>query len=103
MGETLLGCVVLSACVALAFVLSGMEAGVMAMSRFRLRRQMRAGIRRAQLLHGYLENPEEFLWTILVGNTLATFAVFCVIGITLYNGCDGRPVLFAAGLALAVF
>ena len=63
MGSLLLFWVVLVCCLALSFLLSGMEAGILALSRFRVRRQMRAGIRRAQLLHEYLEKPENFLWT----------------------------------------
>src|SRR5712691_11630593 len=63
------------ACLVLSFVLSGMEAGVFALSRLRIRRQMRAGIRSARVLHDFLENPENFLWTILVGNTVANFII----------------------------
>jgi len=59
------------ACLAVSFVLSGMEAGVFALSRLRIRQQMRAGKASAKVLHDYLENPENFLWTILVGNTVA--------------------------------
>ena len=45
--------ILLLACVATAFLLSGMEAGVFALSRLRIRQQMRAGNPRAQALHGY--------------------------------------------------
>src|SRR5712691_9631463 len=62
-------------CLALSFLLSGMEAGVFALSRLRVRQQMRAGRRAARMLHGFLENPENFLWTILVGNTVANFII----------------------------
>src|SRR2546429_6165865 len=58
---------------ALSFFMSGMEAGVFALSLLRIRQWMRAGKLRAKVLHGYLERPEDFLWTILVGNTLANF------------------------------
>ncbi len=58
-------------CVVLSFLFSGMGAGVLALSRLRIRQMMRAGDRRATVLLGYLESPENFLWTILVGNTLA--------------------------------
>lgn len=61
---------------AVSFLLSGMEAGVFALSRLRIRQQMRVGRPSARVLHGFLENPENFLWTIFVGNTLANFAVF---------------------------
>src|SRR5262245_8847543 len=63
-------------CLVASFFLSGMEAGVFALSRLRIRQQMRAGRRSAQVLHRFLENPENFLWTIVVGNTLANFAIF---------------------------
>jgi CBS domain containing-hemolysin-like protein len=62
-------------CLALSFLLSGMEAGVFALSRLRIRQQMRAGRRSAGVLYQYLEHPENFLWTILVGNTLANFYI----------------------------
>ena len=67
---------IFAACLVLSFFLSGMEAGVFALSRLRIRQQMRAGRVSAQVLHRFLENPENFLWTIVVGNTLANFAVF---------------------------
>jgi putative hemolysin len=88
---------------ALSFFLSGMEAGVLALSRFRIRRQMRSGNRRAQLLHQYLENPESFLWTILVGNTLATVAAFSLVAIALFDVLRGRPAWFAVSFAALVF
>src|SRR5438477_9367694 len=62
-------------CLVLSFVLSGMEAAVFALSRLRIRRQMHAGRRSAKVLHDFLENPENFLWTILVGNTVANFII----------------------------
>lgn len=65
----------LGVCLALSFLFSGMEAGVFALSRLRVRQQMRAGRASARVLHELLERPERFLWTILVGNTL----VNCVV------------------------
>jgi putative hemolysin len=73
--ETLIW-LIFAACLALSFLLSGMEAGVFALSRIRIRQQMRAGRGSARALHQYLENPENFLWTILVGNTVANFFIF---------------------------
>jgi CBS domain containing-hemolysin-like protein len=64
-----------------SFFMSGMEAGVFALSRLRIRQRMREGNRRAAALYGYLEKPENFLWTILVGNTLANI-VAVSIGVT---------------------
>ncbi|MDB6059456.1 MAG: Mg/Co transporter-like protein [Verrucomicrobiales bacterium] len=65
-------------CVALSFLFSGMESGVLALNRFRIRHLMRSGNKRAAVLNHYLDNPEDFLWTILVGNTVANIAVFSI-------------------------
>jgi CBS domain containing-hemolysin-like protein len=62
----------------LSFFLSGMESGVFALSRLRIRHYVRQGQRRARVLHEYLEKPESFLWTILIGNTLAAVAVVSI-------------------------
>jgi CBS domain containing-hemolysin-like protein len=75
-------------CVALSFLFSGMETGVLALNRFRIRQRMRSGDRRAAVLHGFLQNPEDFLWTILVGNTVVNFVLFSlgVIQVRLWLG-----------------
>src|SRR6516162_2643439 len=65
----------IAGCLVVSFVLSGMEAGVFALSRLRIRQQMRSGSRSAKVLHDFLEHPENFLWTILVGNTVANFVI----------------------------
>src|SRR6266700_4961685 len=75
MGKAGLIWIVFAICLALSFLLSGMEAGVFALSRLRVRQQMRSGRRSAKVLHHFLENPENFLWTILVGNTVANFLI----------------------------
>src|SRR5437773_2016662 len=68
----------------LSFFFSGMEAGVLALSRLRIRQLMRAGKPRAKVLFGYLEKPEDFLWTILVGNTLANFVAIGLLVLVLH-------------------
>ena len=75
MNTNLLNWLVFAACLGPSFLLSGMEAGVFALNRLRVRRLARAGKPSAKLLHGFLENPEKFMWTILVGNTLANFLI----------------------------
>jgi len=70
---------VLLFCAGFSFFLSGMEAGVLALSRLRIRQLKRSGNARAAVLYGYLENPEVFLWTILVGNSLANLTFFCLL------------------------
>src|SRR5215472_5735924 len=90
-------------CLGLSFFLSGMEAGVFALSRLRIRQQSRAGVRSAQLLHTYLENPENFLWTILVGNTVANAIILGWLVMMLHHSLAGRVGWFALVYALAVF
>src|SRR5258706_9046145 len=79
---------------ALSFLLSGMEAGVFALSRLRIRQQMRAGRRSAKALHDYLEHPENFLWTILVGNTVANFLILGLLVMMMHQALGQRPVWF---------
>jgi putative hemolysin len=66
---------ILVPCLFVSFLLSGMEAGVFALNRLRVRRLARAGRPSAKFLSRFLENPERFLWSILVGNTLANFLI----------------------------
>lgn len=72
--DLLILCLVIG-CAAMSFLMSGMEAGVLALSPLRVRQLRRAGNPRAEVLHRFLERPENFLWTILVGNTIANLAV----------------------------
>jgi len=90
-------------CLALSFFLSGMESGVFALSRLRIRQQAKAGVRSAKLLHDYLENPENFLWTILVGNTVANALVLGWLVVMLHHYMAGRLGWFALVYAAAVF
>ncbi|HEX3797519.1 MAG TPA: CNNM domain-containing protein [Verrucomicrobiae bacterium] len=66
-------------CVVLSFLFSGMEAGVLALNRLRIRQMMRTGDPRATVLMAYLNSPENFLWTILVGNTLANLGAVSLL------------------------
>src|ERR1041385_7993746 len=94
--------ILLFTCVATAFLLSGMEAGVFALSRLRIRQQMRAGNPRAQALHGYLEHPEHFLWTILVGNTLASVVAVAIVVAGWHEWLGGQPALFLLALLVSL-
>lgn len=88
-------------CLVWSFVLSGMEAGVFALSRLRIRQQMRAGVRSAEVLHEYLEHPENFLWTILVGNTVANILILGWL-VVLLRQVLPSPVQFVAVFSLVV-
>lgn len=80
--------------IAISFLLSGMEAGVFALSPLRVRQRMRAGHRRAIALFSYLEHPENFLWTILVGNTLANLVAASLAVHGLHQWLGHAPGLF---------
>jgi len=90
-------------CLALSFLLSGMEAGVFALSRLRVRRQMRAGRASARVLHRFLEQPENFLWTILVGNVLVNFAIFGWLFVMLHDWLVGQRVGLVLAFVAGVF
>jgi putative hemolysin len=79
---------------AVSFLCAGMEAGVMALSRWRIRQQAREGRRRARVLMGYLDKPENFLWSILVANTLANFGAIGMIVFEIFDtSLRGHPFL----------
>jgi putative hemolysin len=83
--------------------MSGMEAGVFALSRLRIRQHMRAGRRSAQVLHRYLENPENFLWTIFVGNTIANLIVLGWLTAYLHQFLQHHRLWFVVLFSMAVF
>src|SRR3954466_9502464 len=90
------------ASLALAFILSGMEAGVFSLSRWRIRHHMRSGNQRARALYSYLENPNPFLWTILVGNTIASVIAVSLMVMFFYQYLAQWPALFIATLVASV-
>ncbi|MEO5803309.1 MAG: CNNM domain-containing protein [Verrucomicrobiota bacterium] len=94
---------VLGLSLALSFLFSGMESGVFALNRLRIRQLMRAGNHRATVLHRFLENSENFLWTIFVGNTVVNFTIFTLITWALHHGLNERPVLELLSFIIAVF
>jgi CBS domain containing-hemolysin-like protein len=93
----------LGLCLLLSFLLSGMEAGVFALNRLRVRRLARTGAVEAQILHGFLEQPEKFLWTILLGNTLVNFLILGWVIAKLHERFDGHTALIVALFTVVVF
>lgn len=87
----------------LSFLLSGMEAGVFALNRLRIRHLARTGNVSAKLLQNYLENPENFLWTIVVGNTVVNFAILGLLIAALNVAFGHKRVLFIAAFVVVVF
>lgn len=96
--STGLTAVIVVVATAVAFLLSGMEAGVFALSRFRIRRLARQGGHRASRLQGFLDHPENFLWTILIGNTLATFTVVTTVAWSLRGWMARNPAGFMSAM-----
>ena len=88
---------------ALSFLFSGMESGVFALNRLRIRQLLRAGDSRAQVLHRYLEDSENFLWTIFVGNTLVNFTIFTLIALSLHGWLQKWPALELLFFLAAIF
>jgi putative hemolysin len=102
MMDTLL-VVILPLCLAAASLCAGMEAGIFTLGRWRIAQQMRAGQRSAARLYSYLQNTENFLWTILVGNTLALFFAMWIIAVALIRAFSARPFLFWVSFLGAAF
>ena len=90
-------------CLLLSFLLSGMESGVFALNRLRVRRLARLGNSQAQILHSFLEKPEKFLWTILVGNTLVNFLILGWVIAKLHEWFGGQTLLIVVLFAVIVF
>jgi len=90
-------------CLGLSFVLSGMEAGVFALNRVRLRQQARSGRKTAIRLMKFLNNPEQFLWTLFIGNTLVNFFILAWALMVLEFHLGRWPVLLWGAFAVVVF
>ncbi len=88
---------------AASFLFSGMEAGLPLVNRLRVRNLVRQGHAAARALHGLLEAPEEFLWTILVGNTLMTFALMGTTLLLLHQALATHQWVLLATLGVAAF
>ncbi|HOW67220.1 MAG TPA: hemolysin family protein [Candidatus Paceibacterota bacterium] len=86
--------VVILICLSLSFLFSGMEAGVLALNRLRIRQRLRAGDRRAGLLLGFLEDRESFLWTIFIGNSLTNFLAVGLVAMSLDEWVGGNAMVF---------
>src|ERR1700759_4884957 len=91
MDNSILNYILLALCFGASFLLSGMEAGVFSLNRLRIRRLARNNKSSAQILNRFLEKPERFLWTILVGNTLANFIILGWILAELHEWFLGAP------------
>lgn len=89
-------------CFLLSGFFSGMEAGVLSLNRERLRTYLKQGNKSANALYRYLEEPAEFLWTILAGNILFSFAALFSLVMALMNVARTYPWWFALFFLLFV-
>jgi putative hemolysin len=103
MEKTALIILVIGFCLVLSFLFSGMEAGVLALNQLRVRQLTGAGNRNAKYLHAYLESPEDFLWTILIGNTLANFAAVGLVVVLLHAWLGQWPWLLLVSFLAVMF
>lgn len=87
---------------ATSFLMSGMESGVYALNRVRVQQMKRKGNGRAARLSGFLDSPEPFLWTILVGNTLANLVTVSLGFLGLERWLGTRPWVFWSAFVLAL-
>ena len=94
---------VLPACLAVSFLCSGMEAGLFTLGRWRIMQQMRAGQARAERLYAYLQDTENFLWTVLIGNTIAFFGAMWIVAIALLRAVQGHSFSFWLTFLVAAF
>ncbi len=95
--------IILPLCLATAALCAGMEAGIFTLGRWRIAQQMRAGQRSAARLYRYLQKTENFLWTVLVGNTLALFFAMWIVAVALVQKFPGRPLLYSTSFLGAAF
>ncbi len=63
----------------MSFLFSGIEVGFMALNPVRIRRLAKNRFYAAENLKKHLEEPEPFLWTILLANTAANFLVVALV------------------------
>lgn len=83
--------------------MSGMEAGVFALSPLRIRQLRRQGDKRAEVLQEFLARPEDFLWTILVGNTFSNISIFVLLVLLFQRAVDGEFWISVVFYILAIF
>lgn len=94
---------VLLLCLGVSFVLSGMETGMLALNRLRLRYLVRQGDKSARVLHRHIQQPERFLLTILVGNAVASISVMLISVHLLRRWLGDHHWLWLAGLLVVAF
>lgn len=93
----------LIACLALSFMLSGLESAVMAVSRVRVRHAASEGDRRARRLLPLLEDRDALIGCITVANHLTNLAAFLLVAFPVIHQATLWGYVLAFVIALPVF
>ncbi len=89
-----------AACALVAFIFSGIEAGILSVNRVRLRHRMKLGDPAAQKLHRLLAHPERVLVTVLLVTNLSN--IFAITLTTRHFVQELGPVGYLVGLAVCL-
>jgi CBS domain containing-hemolysin-like protein len=95
--------ILLLLCLALSFMLSGLESAVMAVSRVRVRHAASAGDRRARGLLPLLEDRDALIGCITVANHLTNLVAFLLVAFPVIHHASLWGYVLAFALALPVF
>lgn len=90
-------------CLALSFMLSGLESAVLAVSRVRVRHAASAGDRRARRLLPLLEDRDALIGCITIANHLTNLFAFLLIALPVIHSASVWSYAIAFVLALPVF
>jgi CBS domain containing-hemolysin-like protein len=94
--------ILLIGCLALSFMLSGLESAVLAVSRVRVRHAASEGDRRARRLLPLLEDRDALIGCITVANHMTNLAAFAILALSLLRNASVWHYAIAFVLALPV-
>lgn len=87
----------------MAIFFSGLEAGLFGLSRLRVRQQVRAGNRRAAILHDQLASFERVLRNVLAARAIAEVVVLSLAVVCLWRLFRSSPGLFSSAVCATAF
>ncbi|MCS1409394.1 MAG: hypothetical protein M2R45_02575 [Verrucomicrobia subdivision 3 bacterium] len=82
---------------------SGIEAGFLALNPIRIRRLARAKYHAAANLKRHLDDPEPFLWAILIANTAANFSFVAIVFYALERYLSLHPAVYSVVIGFILF
>jgi putative hemolysin len=90
-------------CLALSFLISGTEAGVLSLNRVRVRHRARQKDRASMLLQRLLENPARLLVTALIITSFLNIVALILLAQTFERWCGGWGYLLTLIIAVPLF